>query len=45
MDILAGEILHGLQANPTNWVAEVRQHKSELIESFYLTVTDRQKVS
>ncbi|XP_014474957.1 PREDICTED: ATP-binding cassette sub-family A member 13 isoform X2 [Dinoponera quadriceps] len=43
IDILAEEILRNLQANPTNWIAEVNQHKTELIESFYLTVTDRQK--
>ncbi|XP_032690190.1 uncharacterized protein LOC116853290 isoform X2 [Odontomachus brunneus] len=43
MDILAEVILHGLQVNPNNWIAEVRQHKSELMKSFYLTVTDRQK--
>lgn len=45
MDMLAEEILNDIRANPSNWITEVRQHEPELIESFYLTVTDRQKVS
>lgn len=45
MDLIAEIILQDLRTNPTNWIGEVRQHESELIESFYLTITDREKVS
>lgn len=45
MDLVAEHVLQILRVNPTDWIAEVRHHKNELIESFYLTVTDRQKVS
>ncbi|XP_072756384.1 uncharacterized protein Ldd isoform X2 [Anoplolepis gracilipes] len=43
MDYLAGIILKDLQTNPTSWIKEVRRHQAELIESFYLTVTDKEK--
>ncbi|XP_028048892.2 uncharacterized protein LOC105837746 isoform X2 [Monomorium pharaonis] len=43
MDLLADIILQDLRINPSNWIGKVRQHKAELIESFYLTVTDRKK--
>lgn len=45
MDFLAGMILEDLRTNPTSWIEEVRLHQAELIESFYLTVTDKEKVS
>lgn len=45
MDILAEIILEDLRTNPTSWIGEVRRHEAELIESFYLTVTDKEKVS
>ncbi|XP_067204074.1 uncharacterized protein ldd isoform X2 [Linepithema humile] len=43
MDLLADMILQDLQTNPTNWIGKVREHEAELIESFYLTVTDKKK--
>ncbi|KAL6258986.1 hypothetical protein P5V15_008908 [Pogonomyrmex californicus] len=43
MDFLAEIILQDLRTNPTNWIGEVRRHAAELIESFYLTVTDKNK--
>ncbi|XP_050450054.1 uncharacterized protein LOC126850786 isoform X1 [Cataglyphis hispanica] len=43
MDFLAGMILEDLRTNPTSWIEEVRLHQAELIESFYLTVTDKEK--
>lgn len=45
MDFLAEMILEDLRTNPTNWIEAVRSHQTELIESFYLTVTDKEKVS
>lgn len=45
MDLLAEIVLKDLETNPTNWIGRVREHEAELIESFYLTVTDRKKVS
>lgn len=45
MDLLAEIILEDLRTNPTSWIEEVRRHQTELIESFYLTVTDKEKVS
>lgn len=45
MDFLAEMILEDLRTNPTSWVEEVRHRQTELIESFYLTVTDKEKVS
>lgn len=44
MDILAEIILQDLKENPTSWIEEVRRRKMQLIESFYLTVTDKDKV-
>lgn len=44
MDQLAEIILQDLRTNPTSWIAEVRRHEAELIEAFYLTVTDKKKV-
>lgn len=44
MDILAEIILQDLERNPTSWIGEFRQRKMELIESFYLTVIDKDKV-
>ncbi|OAD61200.1 ATP-binding cassette sub-family A member 13 [Eufriesea mexicana] len=43
MDVLAGRILNHLRLRPTTWIGEIRQRKMELIESFYLTVTDKDK--
>ncbi|XP_063992095.1 ATP-binding cassette sub-family A member 13-like isoform X2 [Diachasmimorpha longicaudata] len=43
MDIIADVILDDLRENPTSWINEVREHESELLESFYLTVADRNK--
>ncbi|XP_020291877.1 uncharacterized protein LOC109858741 isoform X2 [Pseudomyrmex gracilis] len=43
MDILAEIILQDLRTNPSSWIEEVRRHEAELIESFYLTVTDKEK--
>ncbi|KAK9294638.1 hypothetical protein QLX08_010802 [Tetragonisca angustula] len=43
MDILAEIILQDLERNPTSWIGEFRQRKMELIESFYLTVIDKDK--
>lgn len=45
MDILAEIILQDLRENPTSWIGEVRRRKAQLIESFYLTVTDKDKVN
>lgn len=44
MDLIASSVLRDLETHPTEWIADVRFHKSELIESFYLTVADRPKV-
>ncbi|XP_043481651.1 ATP-binding cassette sub-family A member 13 isoform X2 [Leptopilina heterotoma] len=44
MDLIASSVLRDLETHPTEWIADVRLHKSELIESFYLTVADRPKV-
>lgn len=44
MNILAKIILYNLKKNPTSWIDEFRQRKMELVESFYLTVTDKDKV-
>ncbi|XP_028982053.1 uncharacterized protein LOC107039836 isoform X2 [Diachasma alloeum] len=43
MDIIADVILDDLRENPTSWINQVREHESELLESFYLTVSDRNK--
>lgn len=45
MDFLAEMILEDLRTNPASWIEKVRSHQTELIESFYLTVTDKEKVS
>lgn len=45
MDLLAGDILEDLKTHPSEWIADVRIHKTELIESFYLTSIDKPKVS
>jgi len=44
MDLIAEIILQDLRNNPSNWIGEVRRHEAELIDSFYLTVTDKKKV-
>ncbi|XP_033223873.1 phospholipid-transporting ATPase ABCA1 isoform X3 [Belonocnema kinseyi] len=44
MDLLAGDILDDLETHPSEWIADVRIHKNELIKSFYLTAIDRPKV-
>lgn len=44
MDLLGEKILQDLQHTPMSWINEVRQRKSQLIQSFYLTATDRDKV-
>lgn len=44
MDIIADIILLDLREHPTSWIGKVREHESELIESFYMTVADRKKV-
>jgi len=44
MDFLAETILQDIRSNPTSWIEEVRQHEAELIETFYLTTTDKKKV-
>ncbi|CAK9819447.1 ATP-binding cassette sub-family A member 13 [Anthophora plagiata] len=43
MDMLAEIILRDLQNAPTSWIGEVRRRKMQLLESFYLTVTDKDK--
>ncbi|XP_018348552.1 PREDICTED: uncharacterized protein LOC108752306 [Trachymyrmex septentrionalis] len=43
MDFLAETILQDIRSNPTSWIEEVRQHEAELIETFYLTTTDKKK--
>ncbi|XP_053595540.1 uncharacterized protein LOC103571174 isoform X2 [Microplitis demolitor] len=43
MDIIADLILKDLRENPTEWINQVREHEAELLESFYLTVSDRNK--
>jgi hypothetical protein len=45
IDILADVILQDLRSNPSDYIGEVRRHEAELIESFYYTVTDKEKVS
>lgn len=44
MDFIADMVLLDLRKNPTTWIGQVREHESELVESFYLTVADRDKV-
>lgn len=44
MNILAKIILYNLKKDRTGWIDEFRQRKMELVESFYLTVTDKDKV-
>ncbi|KZC04437.1 ATP-binding cassette sub-family A member 13 [Dufourea novaeangliae] len=44
IDLLAEVIVKDLRQSPSSWVEEVRRRKSELIEVFYLTATDRDKV-
>ncbi|XP_053973403.1 uncharacterized protein LOC128873691 isoform X1 [Hylaeus volcanicus] len=44
MDLLGELILRDLREKPTDWIDQVRRHKTELIEAFYLTATDREKV-
>lgn len=41
MDFLAEMVLQDLRTNPTSWIEEVRRRQAELVESFYLTVTDK----
>ncbi|XP_017788277.1 PREDICTED: uncharacterized protein LOC108570860 [Habropoda laboriosa] len=43
MDMLAGIILQDLREFPTSWIGEVRRQKMQLLQSFYLTVTDKDK--
>ncbi|XP_043289977.1 uncharacterized protein ldd isoform X2 [Venturia canescens] len=43
MDMIADMILLDLREHPTSWIGKVREHESELIESFYMTVADRKK--
>ncbi|XP_011308769.1 uncharacterized protein ldd isoform X2 [Fopius arisanus] len=43
MDMMADVILDDLRENSTSWINDVREHESELLESFYLTVSDRNK--
>lgn len=45
MDFLAEMVLQDLRTNPTSWIEEVRRRQAELVESFYLTVTDKKMVS
>lgn len=45
MNKLARIILRDLQTQPISWIDQFRQQKYQLIESFYLTVTDKEKVS
>ncbi|XP_076237165.1 lipid droplet defective [Calliopsis andreniformis] len=42
--LLGDRILEDLQEGSITWIEEVRQYKFQLIESFYLTATDRDKV-
>ncbi|KAK2584735.1 hypothetical protein KPH14_007066 [Odynerus spinipes] len=44
MDRLAEVILQDLRKQPIEWIGEFRRHKYELVESFYLTITDREKI-
>lgn len=44
LDLVAERILLDLQKAPTSWIDEVRQRRSQLVESFYLTTIDRDKV-
>ncbi|XP_011684588.1 PREDICTED: uncharacterized protein LOC105447955 isoform X2 [Wasmannia auropunctata] len=43
MDLIAEVILQDLRNNPTSLIGEVRRREAELIESFYLTITDKEK--
>ncbi|KAK0086066.1 hypothetical protein PV325_003922 [Microctonus aethiopoides] len=43
MDAIADIILQDLREYPSNWINQVREHSSELLESFYLTVIDKNK--
>ncbi|XP_023289550.1 uncharacterized protein LOC105698871 [Orussus abietinus] len=43
MDVLADSVLKDLRESPTNWINDIRFHLFEMLESFYLTVTDRPK--
>ncbi|KAI4485555.1 hypothetical protein M0802_012731 [Mischocyttarus mexicanus] len=36
-------ILQDLEEQPISWIDQLRNHKYQLIESFYLTVTDKEK--
>nr|XP_031839600.1 uncharacterized protein LOC116430078 isoform X2 [Nomia melanderi] len=44
IDLLLKAILEDLNRSPNGWVEEVKRHKAELIETFYLTAADRSKV-
>ncbi|XP_043253492.1 retinal-specific phospholipid-transporting ATPase ABCA4 isoform X1 [Colletes gigas] len=44
VDLLGRLILQDLRTVDNDWVDQVREHKTELIEAFYLTATDRDKV-
>ncbi|RLU15876.1 hypothetical protein DMN91_011632 [Ooceraea biroi] len=43
MDILAEVVVQDLRTNPSDYIGEVRRHEAELIESFYYTVSDKEK--
>lgn len=44
LNILAEHILHDLRVKPVGWIDQVRENKYRLIESFYLSLADREKV-
>nr|XP_033323682.1 uncharacterized protein LOC117218991 isoform X1 [Megalopta genalis]XP_033323683.1 uncharacterized protein LOC117218991 isoform X1 [Megalopta genalis]XP_033323684.1 uncharacterized protein LOC117218991 isoform X1 [Megalopta genalis] len=44
IDFIARMTLQELAENKNDWVGEVTRHKYELLETFYLTATDRTKV-
>lgn len=43
IDLVVDEILENIRNTEGNWRKQVLQHKPELLETFYLTVNDREK--
>ncbi|XP_076176197.1 lipid droplet defective isoform X2 [Ptiloglossa arizonensis] len=44
LDMLGNLVLSDLRRKPTDWIDQVKRYKTELIEAFYLTAADRDKV-
>ncbi|XP_024944655.1 uncharacterized protein LOC107271675 isoform X2 [Cephus cinctus] len=44
MDVLAGTILDDVESEPNRWIFDVRNYRSQLLNTFYLTLANREKV-